>query len=352
MQKQYPIIALLLVAALFGCSQQTTAPEPVAQITLEPGEIPAEVQAKLDQYIIADEDALISLSSTDPSLSDPYSDFDVYAVTYLWGSFFPGSTSATDWNGRTISNAESAMRVLTTIDFEDGEDVIVDENMPAVIGWRSSTLHDLDGVSFLLFVKRGVVYIAPPTLAFETTPVSFAIPIEALAHHVSFHPAGNGTGVALFARKVRNAPCPHGHLGGSWVFDVNDRTQGTFDGKWFSPDHNAVGYLNGAFQTTPDGDRRFRGEVSGIETDEVFIHVEGIWNHAPHLSSVGCVSCADVGYFVGRWKYVDGTGGGKLAGHFGGPNLSSDTPELPFRGVWKQHCDRISGDSDWAGDDH
>lgn len=350
MRKWYPIFALLLVAALFACSQQTTAPEPVTQSTLEPGEIPAEVQAKLDEYIIADEDALITLSSTDPRLSDHNSDYDVYAVTYLWGSFFPGGTSAINWNGRTVSNAESAMRVLSTIDFEDDEDVIIDENLPAVIGWRSSTLHDLDGISFLLFVKRGVVYVAAPTLAFETTPVSFAIPIEALAHHVSFHPAGQSAGVAVFAKKIRNAPCPHGHLGGKWVFDVNDRTQGSFEGRWLSRDHNTVGLLSGRFWTTADGHRHMSGSVSGVETDEVILELEGIWKLTPHLSTAVCLSCDNIGYFVGRWKYVDGSGGGKYAGHFGEPNLSSDTPELPFRGMWKQHCDHHAGDTDWNSD--
>jgi hypothetical protein len=325
MRKLFPIIALLLVAGILGCNQQTTAPEPVAGVSLEPGEIPAEVQAKLDEYIVADEDVLISLSSTDPTISDHYTDYDVYAVTYL-------------------------MRVLTTIDFEDDEDIIVDENLPAVIGWRSSTQHDLDGISFLLLVKRGVVYITPPMLAFETTPVSFAIPIEGLTRHISFHPARAGAGVAVFARKIRNTPCPHGYLGGSWIFDVDDRTDGTFEGRWFSRDHNAVGYLNGMFWTTPDGERRFSGDVSGIETDEVFMHMEGIWNLAPHLNDHDCALCAEVGYFVGRWAYVDGSGGGKVAGHFGEPNLSSDTPELPLRGIWRQHCDHLSGDTDWAGD--
>jgi hypothetical protein len=252
------------------------------------------------------------------------------------------------WDGHAAANAEAAIRVATTIDFEDGDEVVTDTTQPAIIGWRSSTQDDLDGVSFLLFVKRGVVYVVPPVLSFVTPPISFDIPIESLAHHVSYHPVDHTSGVVVLARQIENVPCPHGHLAGKWIFDANDRTKGEFHGEWLSADHNVEGLLSGTFWTEADGRRLMHGQVSGVLTDQVILELDGVWCLTPHLGNVACVACADVGYFVGRWKYTNGSGGGKWAGTFGEPDLTNASPELPFRGVWIQHCDRVTGDADWV----
>lgn len=349
MRKWFPLLVVLLVSVLFACSKQSTSPQ--EQAALSTGEIPSEVQARLDQYAILDEDALASLAPGHSDLTNNFDDFDVYAVTYLWGAFFPHGGSPLVWDGRTGTNAEAAMRVVTDIDFEDGEEILADSTRPFTFGWISSTLNDLDGVSFLLFVKRGVEYIVPPELAFETPPISFAIPIDDLGHHVSFHPVDHASGVAVFSRQIRNTPCPHGFLGGKWVFEGNSRTEGMFGGDWLSADHQLEGRLSGRFFTDPDGHRLLRGQVSGVVTDEVIIELEGIWCLTPHLSNVLCPTCDRIGYFVGRWKYADGSGGGKFAGHFGEPDMTTDLPDLPFRGVWMQHCDDHAGDQSWSSND-
>jgi hypothetical protein len=345
MRKIYVVLVAFAALVLFACSKQST--QPAEQASLSPGDIPAEVQAKLDSYIVQDEDALASLAPGHPDLSDHFNDYDVYAVTYLWGSFFPMGGSPIVWDGRSSANAEAAIRVVTNIDFEEGEAIHFDSTQPSVFGWTSSTLNDLDGVSFLLFVKRGVVYVVPPVLAFETHPISFTIPIEALAHHASYHPVDHSSGVAVFARQIRNAPCPHGYLAGRWVFDENTRASGHFRGDWLSRDHQVAGALSGVFSTDTEGHHLFRGQVSDPAM-EVFIELEGVWNLTPHLGNALCATCNNMGYFVGRWKRTDGSGGGKLAGNFGDPNLTSDTPELPFRGMWVEHCDFHAGDNSWS----
>lgn len=346
MRKWYSLSVVFLVIALFACSRQSTAPEP--QATLPTGEVPAQVQARLDQYVVQDEDALATFAPGHPDLSDQFNEYDVYAVTYLWGSFFPHGGGPTVWNGRASANAEAAIRVVANIDFEEGEEILFDSTSPSTFGWTSSTQDDLDGVSFLLFVKRGVVYVVAPVLAFETQPISFGIPIEQLAHHVSYHPVDHTSGVAVFARQIKNAPCPHGYLGGSWIFDEGTRTEGHFDGSWLSRDHQVEGVLAGRFWTDADGHRHFQGQVSGVVTDQVILELEGIWCLTPHLGNALCPTCNRIGYFVGRWKYLDGSGGGKLAGNFGEPNLTSDTPEVPFRGMWSQRCDQHAGEESWS----
>lgn len=345
MRKLLILLVTLGIPALFACSKPSTAPEQQSAVT--PGEIPAEVQARLDQYVVQDEDALASLAPGQPDLSSSSGDYDVYAVTYLWGSFFPHTATPLVWDGHTSVNADAAMRVVATIDFEAGEEVAFDSTQPNMFSWVSSTGHDLDGVSFLMFVKRGVVYIVPPSLAFRSAPISFEILVDDLAHHTSYHPVDHTSGVAVFARQIKRTPCPHGYLGGKWVFDENTRTQGHFGGSWLSVDHQVEGILSGRFWTDPDGHRLFQGQVSGVVTDQVILELEGVWCLTPHLSNVLCATCGNVGYFVGRWKYLDGSGGGKLAGHFGEPNLTADTPELPFRGVWVEHCDHVAGDNNW-----
>ncbi len=341
----YSRFLFLLVFALFACSQPSTGPEQNAAVST--GDIPAEVQAKLDTYIVQDEDALASLASTAFDESNSWSEYDVYAVTYLWGSFFPLGGGSLVWDGGTSVNAEAVMRVAAAIDFEAGEEILRDSTQPDQIQWISSTSHDLDGVSFLLLVKRGVLYFAPPELTFRTPPITFSILVDDLAHHASFHPVDHASGVAVFARQIKNAPCPHGYLAGHWTFEENTRTQGHFMGRWLARDHNAEGLLSGRFWTEPDGLRLFKGQVSGVVTDQVILEMEGTWQLTPHLTPVNCLSCRDVGYFVGRWKYLDGSGGGKLSGQFGYPDPTAATPELPFRGVWVERCDHYAGDNSW-----
>lgn len=341
------LLVLFILPALLSCSQQSTAPE--QDLSASGPNVPAEVQAKMNQYVIQDEDALSTFATDRFIPGDSLDDYDVYAVTYLWGSFNPMGGSALVWDGKTSVNADAAMRVVSGIDLEAGEEISHDPGLPGQIGWISSTNHDLDGVSFMLLVKRGVLYLVPPELSFETGPITFSIPVEALAHHQSFHPVDHTSGVAVFARQVKRPPCPHGNLGGTWVFEQNTRTEGQFRGEWHGRDGELVGNLVGRFWTDPDGSRHMAGQVSGVFTTQVIIELAGTWCLTPQLGSNLCPECSRVGYFVGRWKYADDSGGGKFAGHFGEPDMTTPTPDLPFRGLWMLHCDEVAGDNSWSG---
>ena len=348
MRKWFLLPTLLLVITMLACSQQSTAPDPVADSPDASTQLPQAVQQKVDQYVILDEDILVSMNESTHPGSDLHHDYDVYAVTFLWGTFFPhGTVTGLSWNGHTGTNAEAHLRLVTAISFERGEDAILDDDLPGVIAWRSFAHNDLDGISFLLYVKRGVDYFVAPHLLFDAEPISFRIPILNLAHHQSFHPVDASNGVAVYARKVRHLPCSHGHVGGEWVFDTADRSQGSFKGRWFDLHGNTRGLLTGLFWTTDDGHMLLSGEVSGVDTDEVIIQLEGFWRFRPHLMNAHCLACPTGGEFIARWKFVNGSGGGKVAALFGDPSITNDMVQLPFRGAWKQNCDHVVTDSDW-----
>lgn len=349
MRKWLPGLTLLLVMTMLACSQQPTAPDPVADSSDPSIQLPEAVLQKLDQYVVQDEDLLASMDShADPNSDLLTHDYDVYAVTFLWGTFFPtGSSAGLSWDGRTGTNAEARMRLVTAIAFEDDEDAIIDEDRPGVIAWRSFAHNDIDGISFLLYMKRGIDYFAAPHLVFESEQIRFRIPVADLARHHSYHPVDAGNGVAVFARKIRHLPCSHGHVSGIWSFDTNDRSQGRFEGRWLDLNGNTRGHLTGSFWTTDDGQMRMRGEVSGVFTDEVIIHLEGKWHFLPHLSTALCLTCPSGGEFIARWRFSNGSGGGKVAALFGDHTITSDMASVPFKGVWKQACDNVVTDSDW-----
>lgn len=341
---------LLLVITMLACSQQSTAPDPVTDTSGSSTEIPRAVQEQIDRYVVQDEDLLASMDShTDPNSNLNGHDYDVYAVTFLWGTFFPnGSSTGLSWDGRTGTNAEAHMRLVTAISFEDGEDHIVEVDNPGIIAWRSFAHDDIDGISFLLYVKRGIDYFVAPHLVFESEQIDFRIPVHNLARHRSFHPVDHNNGVAVFARKIRHLPCSHGHVVGQWTFDSNDRSHGRLEGRWLDVNGNTRGHLTGSFGTTDDGQMLMRGEVSGVNTDEVILHLEGRWHFLPHLTTSTCLSCPHGGEFIARWRFSNGSGGGKVAARFGENTMTSDAASVPFRGIWKQHCDHVVTDSDWS----
>ena len=339
------LLAILLIGSFAACSQQSTAPDPVTDTSGATTELPAEVSRAVDEYVVQNEDVLLSLNTwTDPNLTDTLWDgYDVYAVTFLWGSFFPlgPNTNPIDWTGQTSINANAFMRLITAISFESGEDEILPSTTPASIAWASFTRNDLDGVTFFLFHDRNTVYVTPPVLTFDTDPITFDVPLADLDHYAAFYPVDGHSGVVAIAKRIRRYSCPHGYLGGEWEFDANDHTRGTFAGRWFARSHQAVGLIAGRFWTDGNGARMMAGEVSGIDTDEVILELEGRWYLSPHLSNAVCLACPDIGHFQGRWRYVDGSGEGRYAGVFGDPTLATDMAQLPFRGVWRQHCDNV-----------
>jgi hypothetical protein len=337
------VLSLLVCVGLIGvgCSRQPTAPAPSGSFGPDTPPVPAEVQRLLDLHAV-DPDLLLpdveSPGSHVPTLTD--TSYDVYAVTFLWGTFFPPTATVapppSDWSGKLSINAEAFIRLHTVIDFEPGQDSVFEEDHPTVAVWRSITENDFDGLSFLIFVKRGIEYFAAPTLLYETAPIRLEFLLERLTQLDLFFPVGPWSGVAVHARELRPNHCPHGLLGGRWIKENNTGSEGHFEGIWADALGRPIGPVAGRFWTTEDGERLLEGVVSGGTTTQVIIYLEGIWAYDDYRM---CPLCGGGhGKFIGRFKMADGDGGGKFGGEFGDWSLPPDDLIMPFAGRWRFDC--------------
>jgi len=346
-----PLLCLAVLAA--GCTREPTGPAPAASGNDHSAPVPAAIQALLDQHAVDPDGPLPVIDSPQdgiPSLSD--TSYDVYAVTFLWGTFFPPPSDVapppTDWSGKLSINAEAFIAVRAKIDFEPGQDAVIEEDQPNLAAWRSITANDFDGLSFLVFYKRGIYYFVAPTLLFETAPIKLEFYVEQLAKLDAFFPTDPWSGVAVHARKLFPHHCPHGVLGGQWIKDDNTGSQGRFDGLWADAMGRMIGPVAGHFWTTDAGERLLEGVVSGGVTAQVIIFLEGTWEYDDMRM---CPLCGGGhGKFRGRFKMADGDGGGRFGGEFGDWSLFPDDVTMPFAGRWRFDCPSDATDIVSAGD--
>jgi len=115
------------------CGKQTVSPtiseklQPVAQ------SIPPEVETLISKCAPSDEEIfqsqLLPTNIAPPDLLD--TTWDIYAVTFLWGHLFNlGDSNAaitTDWSGYMSINGVSVIAPVKAIDFEAGQDSILQE---------------------------------------------------------------------------------------------------------------------------------------------------------------------------------------------------------------------------------
>ncbi len=339
----FAIIGLLL--ALAGCSSNNDTPAPTTTIAVEPvvSEAPAEILELLEANTAEGLDLTPgngSRESTWPGY-DLTNDCDVYAVTFLWGQFlgYPGPVvEPTDWSGDLSINGVAHIHPRLTIDFEEGEDWLIEEEEPAYAAWVSQAAMDFDGISFLIFVDRTVVYIVAPWLTFEAGPATLRFEFHDLEKFTALYTFDGGNVLAVHSRKVWPDRCSGGYLEGDWIKDDNTGNSGRFEGLWLNYRGEPEGYLNGQFRTNNDGSREFSGWVSGYFTDHIIAEMKGRWWYDdPSM----CITCGQGhGWFRGHFAYANGSGkGGMLAGEFGHmatPGIDAAT--LPFQGVWRDFC--------------
>jgi hypothetical protein len=348
MRKCFFLVTLLFVGLLLACSQHTTAPDSVDHAVVASDEIPSEVRQALNELVPEDSELLIRLDAeldpNAPSLTD--TSFDVYAVTYLWGTFIPmGHPAALDWSGETgVDN--QALRLADVIDFEAGEDSILPTLTPATIRWASFTDRDLDGISFLIFMRRNTIVSAVPILRLRTAPLTVEIPVPRLADLNVFYRVDHHNGLAIHAHKIKPRPCPRGFLRGIWDFADSTRTEGTFDGLWLDHADQPIGHLRGEFWTDTSDvaelahPHQMRGEVTDLLTGAVIAELKGLWRiGGPHI----CLACG-IGGFGGRFDYVDHDDYGSFRGFIGDPGVITPDLRVPFRGAWRNECDHIASD--------
>lgn len=342
MRKIFLLFAVMLAAVLWSCSEQASAPENEQQ----DAPMPAQVATMLSRFAVP-----VGIEVSDPEMqahtgmqpdSPPYDNYDVYAITILWGSLLntgtPGAAPV-DWSGTLSVNGVVTFDLLHTISFENNQDHLIPTNNPAMVAWTSFTANDFDGLNCLVYVDKDIVYITAPELTFATTPFTISYNLEELANLSEFHIVGDQHGFAINARKIYSSSCPSGMIVGEWVRDDNAGASGTFNGQWLNPDGSVFGFLAGTFATSNTGARTFEGVVSPGALTVVWYYVYGTWMYDDPTMCPICGS--GHGYFAGFYTDHNNSFKGTLKGEFGYAADAADN-HLPLTGKWVEFCDNAA----------
>ena len=324
-----------------GCTEKATSPDLLLASAPSPQPVPNDVQKILESYLPTGNDADPSAIGANADIpANLAGDYDLYAVTILWGALLSTSPAAGDsinWSGRLWVNAEATIDVRQVIDFETGKDSLVPVNMPAMVAWVSQTAADFDGISVLIHLKRDILYFMAPMLTFETPPLTLSLGMHQLDQFAAYYPIDTINGVAILARRLWPNDCPGGTIKGRWVKSENSGQEGRFDGIWFDRLGEPMALMVGTYWTAEDGAGRFSGWLTGVVTDQIIAWLDGTWWYDDYRL---CPLCGEGhGQFRGVFKYAnDSGGGGFFRGEFGDFSLPFDQRELPLLGMWQKHC--------------
>lgn len=337
----YKSIVIIFMAGLLligGCSENTVAP----QQTTPTDEIPAKIQALYEESL--EPEALIpsnlTLDNSETNVDLTTGTYDVYSVTLLWGSLITSdNTAATlmDWSGNLSMNGPGCVNVVYEIDFEAGQDYVIPyetEVTATSVAWVSYTGYDIDGLSFLIYVRNDVATFAPVELTLTTESYSNSWYIDELSNLSAWYPVDNLSGLGIFARKIWTGTTEGGFLEGKWTKANNTGTEGNFNGVWLNMDGEPEGVFAGEFWTDESGHGRFEGTISGYMLTVVIGEFKGIWFYDDLRE---CVVCgADHGVLLGRFAMVDNNRRGVMYATIGDWNMPTvDQLELPMKGFWR-----------------
>jgi hypothetical protein len=326
-----------------SCSEKATNPPLPEPASPSAGEVPADVAEILETNSPID---LAEAGSDEVNWANwPPPEWvrnsDVYAVTFVWGSLVNAVTPGvpvTDWSGKLWVNGVALVHPRRTINFERGQDSLLTDDEPALAAWVSQTGVDFDGISFLVFLRRDVVYIVAPWLTFETEPIRLEFQFDKLVNLDAFYDIGQGRAVALHARKIWPGRCPGGFTEGKWIKTDMGGMSGTIDGLWRNQLGEPIGYILGQFYTNDNGERVYDGYVTGYILDYIICEFKGTWWYDdPRM----CPTCGSGhGWFRGRYVYAGGSNrGGMMFGEIGdfrAPVI--DQLGMPFSGIWHDFC--------------
>lgn len=333
-------LSLILVAALFGCSQQATLPDQ---------SMPAENQntaQEADSLLVANQPSDEQLNTSiersaagDPSLNIRDTMLATYYIAMLWGQIPPDPTDTTpvfDWSGSAYVNGVGRYVVVCQFDFERGFDSLLPVDNPTTVAWHSTTDSDVDGLGTLLLLRRDVQYITEPHFVFRTGMASLDVPVSRLEKFDTLIIVNPKQALAVKACRIIRPTCPAGTLTGEWIRLNNTGDSGTLHGTWNGSDGKPLGPLAGRFWTNPDGSREFAGAWSAGMLTVIAGEIKGKW---AFVDPSMCPLCgAGVGEFRGMFVELLGDKRiGDLQGVFGiGPGPGRTI--MPFRGVWKANC--------------
>lgn len=336
MRKLLILLGIACMVGLSGCSENPTTSNGTGGVEPLASSVPADIQNLLELY---DDPGAVTAEADSPFPENSSGEYDVYAVTFLWGQLGnvpPAEAAPTDWSGSLSSNAVASVNVRFLIDFELGQDSLLPVSTPATVEWVSATGFDIDGISFRVSVERGIMYFAPPELIFDTAPITLRLPFRQLEHFIAYYPLADGQGVAVLARRLWSNSCPSGALRGKWSWHDNTNSNGVIDGLWLDDDGNPIGVYSGEFWTNNDGTHAFRGWISGLTTLQIVAEFKGRWwFDDPRM----CPMCGDDhGVFCGKVRWLEDNSTGFMSGHFGDWTDAVDAAVLPMIGVWKKIC--------------
>ncbi len=324
-----------------GCGDKPAAPSQPQPAVSSPDKIPIVLNRAAERYTVPENGVFVSpdgqpVATPSVNLTDPA--YDVFAVTFVWGglSNIPlGNVRTIDWSGSLSVNGVAVIDVVYKIAFEPGDTVLPHSN-PAYVGWISQTSGDFDGLSFLVFLRKDVVYFAEPLLTFDTPPFAISLSFGQLVKYAAYFPVDTANGVAVFARKIWCNLCPGGMIEGSWVKDSTSGNFGTISGAWKDHAGTQIGWISGMFWTAADGTREFSGSVSGYYTDNIIAWLKGTWNYDdPRM----CPLCGEGhGWFRGTYENIIDGSTGHLRGEFGDYSLPVTQRDMPFVGYWQENC--------------
>jgi hypothetical protein len=325
---------------LAGCSgdSMTTAPQNNNGNTTD---VPKEVAELLETNTPDGEEVVIeAVAGGYDFIPDEFLDScDIYSITFLWGSFcntMPPAVNLTDWSGKLWVNGLAYVHPHVTIDFEPNQDYIIEENIHESAAWVSYVSTDFDGIHFLVFLKKNVIYITPPWLTYESEQIKLELPFEKLNHYMAFYPTSNGQALAVLAHRVWINKCSHGTVKGRWLKDKSGLGSGSFHGHWINHLGIPIGYLDGYYWINNDNIGEFAGSITGLTTDQILGEVYGYWRYDDPRD---CILCGEGhGIFAGKFVMNESNVHGYLGGTFGDYSLPPDDLDMPFSGVWKARC--------------
>ena len=327
-----PLLAALLIA---GCGEESKPPtsavtEPPVQTI--PLELESAMTAKLDE--------LSGAGSLDghnpPSIFD--TNFDYYAVVFVWGTLHPTSILGgpiIDWSGSMNFNGVGDINPVHPIDFEPETDAIIPERTTGYAEWRSSTLVEFDGIAGVVSHDRRVVYILPPRLQFATAPFSIELRLDQLERFFGIFPVDNMNAVAVMAHRIHRNVCARGGFKGAWVRDDISGFSGSMHGLWFNAHGDSVGRYAGKYWVAENGDYLFEGAISGLVTDEIRAHFRGTWWFDDHRMCPAPECGTSHGQFRGKLAYLNSGNIGDISGEFGD---YTGNMVMPMHGDWRVFC--------------
>jgi len=252
----------------------------------------------------------------------------MYSLTILWGNLASPEDEVIPlppdgeilWNG-SLSIREGAIRLLSVIDFERGEDLILERTGRDSLAWVSITRDFMDGLRVLVIVPPDSTGTVPPReLTLALNDFRRVLSTDEMSDFGEVIPIDETTRISLRSFLVDPRGRVHGSCHGLWGWAEGD-SLGHFEGAWVRYDGIGVGFMRGHYGINEDGEQVFFGKFISPQ-GRFGGFVRGGWavvepgdptgGPGPHEDSVP----VEIGRFSGEWVDAHGAAIGEVKGHW------------------------------------